>query len=41
VLDPSMAKYQAAIGALGYEPGPFARTYSTPIRIRPTRIRAW
>jgi PPOX class probable F420-dependent enzyme len=36
-----LAKYQAAIEALGYEPGPFARTYSTPIRVRPTRIRAW
>jgi PPOX class probable F420-dependent enzyme len=35
------AKYRAAIEALGYEPGPFARTYSTAIRIRPTRIRAW
>ena len=36
-----MAKYQAAVEALGYEPGPFARTYSTAIRIRPPRIRAW
>jgi PPOX class probable F420-dependent enzyme len=36
-----LAKYQAAIEALGYEPGPFARTYSTAIRVRPTRIRAW
>jgi hypothetical protein len=36
-----MAKYQAAVEALGYEPGPFARTYSTAVRIRPTRIRAW
>jgi PPOX class probable F420-dependent enzyme len=36
-----MAKYQAAVEALGYEPGPFARTYSTAIRIRPTRVRAW
>jgi PPOX class probable F420-dependent enzyme len=36
-----MAKYQAAIDALGYEPGPFARTYSTAIRVRPTRMRAW
>jgi PPOX class probable F420-dependent enzyme len=40
-LDGYLAKYQAAIEALGYEPGPFARTYSTPIRVRPTRIRAW
>ena len=36
-----LAKYEAAIEALGYEPGPFARTYSTAIRVRPTRIRAW
>jgi PPOX class probable F420-dependent enzyme len=36
-----LAKYRAAVEALGYEPGPFARTYSTAIRIRPTRIRAW
>ena len=34
-------KYQSAIEALGYEPGPFARTYSTAIRVRPTRMRAW
>ena len=36
-----LAKYLEAIEALGYEPGPFARTYSTAIRVRPTRIRAW
>jgi PPOX class probable F420-dependent enzyme len=36
-----LAKYQAAIAALGYEPGPFARTYSTAIRVRPTRARIW
>jgi PPOX class probable F420-dependent enzyme len=36
-----LAKYREAIEALGYEPGPFARTYSIPIRVRPTRIRAW
>jgi PPOX class probable F420-dependent enzyme len=36
-----LAKYKAAIEALGYEPGPFARTYSMPIRIRPTRVRVW
>jgi PPOX class probable F420-dependent enzyme len=36
-----LTKYQAAIEALGYEPGPFARTYATAIRVRPTRIRAW
>ena len=36
-----LAKYQTAIEALGYEPGPFARTYSTAIRVRPTRARVW
>jgi PPOX class probable F420-dependent enzyme len=36
-----LAKYRTAIEGLGYEPGPFARTYSTPIRIRPTRVRVW
>lgn len=36
-----LAKYQAAIAARGYEPGPFARTYSTAIRVRPTRARVW
>jgi len=36
-----LAKYLAAIEALGYEPGPFARTYSAAIRVRPTRLRAW
>jgi PPOX class probable F420-dependent enzyme len=36
-----LAKYRAAIDRLGSQPGPFARTYSTAIRVRPTRIRAW
>jgi hypothetical protein len=36
-----LAKYQTAIEALGYEPGPFARTYSIAIRVRPTRARVW
>jgi PPOX class probable F420-dependent enzyme len=40
-VDAYLAKYQAAIVALGYEPGPFARTYSTAIRVRPTRVRVW
>ena len=40
-VDGYLAKYQAAIDALGYEPGPFARTYSTAIRVRPTRVRIW
>ena len=40
-VDGYLAKYQAAIEALGYEPGPFARTYSLAIRVRPTRMRVW
>ena len=40
-VDGYLTKYQTAIAALGYEPGPFARTYSTPIRVRPTRVRVW
>ena len=36
-----LAKYRTAIEALGYEAGPFARTYSSAIRVRPTRMRAW
>jgi PPOX class probable F420-dependent enzyme len=40
-VDAYLTKYEAAIIALGYEPGPFARTYSTPIRVRPTRARVW
>jgi PPOX class probable F420-dependent enzyme len=40
-VDGYLAKYRAAIEDLGYEPGPFARTYSTAIRIRPTRARVW
>ena len=40
-VDDYLAKYRAAIEDLGYEPGPFARTYSTAIRVRPTRARVW
>ena len=40
-VDGYLAKYRAAIEDLGYEPGPFARTSSTAIRIRPTRARVW
>lgn len=35
------AQHVRNVTALGYEPGPFARTYSTPIRVRPTRVRVW
>jgi len=40
-VDGYLTKYRAAIDALGYEPGPFARSYSTAIRVRPTRVRVW
>jgi PPOX class probable F420-dependent enzyme len=40
-VDGYLTKYRAAIEALGYEPGPFARTYSTAIRVRATRVRVW
>jgi PPOX class probable F420-dependent enzyme len=40
-VDDYLAKYRTAIEDLGYEPGPFARTYSTAIRIHPTRARVW
>jgi PPOX class probable F420-dependent enzyme len=40
-VDGYLGKYLAAIEALGYEPGPFARTYSLAIRVRPTRVRVW
>jgi PPOX class probable F420-dependent enzyme len=40
-VDGYLAKYRTAIEALGYEPGPFARTYSLAIRVRPTRVRVW
>ena len=40
-VDGYLAKYLASIEALGYEPGPFARTYSAAIRVRPTRVRVW
>jgi PPOX class probable F420-dependent enzyme len=40
-VDGYLGKYGAAIEALGYEPGPFARTYSLAIRVRPTRVRVW
>jgi PPOX class probable F420-dependent enzyme len=40
-VDGYLAKYRAAIEDLGYEAGPFARTYSTAIRVHPTRARVW
>lgn len=40
-LEPYLEKYRASIGRLGYEPADFAGEYSVPIRITPTRLRAW
>jgi PPOX class probable F420-dependent enzyme len=40
VLD-YVEKYREHIRRLGSEPEPFARTYSTPIRITPTRRRVY
>lgn len=34
-------KYGPLISRLGSEPGPFAAEYAVPIRIRPTKLRAW
>jgi PPOX class probable F420-dependent enzyme len=34
-------KYRAEIARQGSEPGPFAAEYSVPIRIGPTKLRAW
>jgi Pyridoxamine 5'-phosphate oxidase len=39
--DGYLARYRAAIEDLGYEAEPFARTYSTAIRVHPTRARVW
>jgi PPOX class probable F420-dependent enzyme len=34
-------KYGAEIARQGFDPASFAGEYSVPIRIRPTRLRAW
>jgi len=36
-----VGKYGAEIAHLGSDPARFAAEYSVPIRIRPTRLRAW
>jgi PPOX class probable F420-dependent enzyme len=36
-----VAKYSTLIERLGADPGSFAAEYAVPIRIRPTRLRAW
>ena len=40
-LSEYIEKYRAAIGRLGSDPVQFAGEYSVPIRIRPTKLRAW
>jgi len=39
--DAYVAKYRAAIERLGYDAAGFASSYSVPIRITPTRLRAF
>jgi hypothetical protein len=41
VLDPSRQAHAHADRRLRSEQGPFARTYSAAIRVRPTRARVW
>jgi PPOX class probable F420-dependent enzyme len=36
-----IAKYEALVREMGAEPEPFARAYSTAIRVTPTRARVW
>jgi PPOX class probable F420-dependent enzyme len=36
-----LAKYDASIARLGSTPAEFGAEYSVPIRITPTRLRAW
>ena len=40
-LEPYVAKYARLIERLGADPASFAAEYAVPIRIRPTRLRAW
>jgi PPOX class probable F420-dependent enzyme len=40
-LDPYVEKYGTLIERLGADPASFAAEYAVPIRIRPTRLRAW
>lgn len=40
-LDAYVAKYAELIERLGADPAGFAAEYAVPIRIRPTRLRAW
>ena len=40
-LEPYVAKYAALIERLGADPETFAAEYAVPVRITPTRLRAW
>jgi PPOX class probable F420-dependent enzyme len=40
-LEGYLAKYDASIERLGSTPAEFGAEYSVPIRIAPTRLRAW
>jgi PPOX class probable F420-dependent enzyme len=41
VFERFLAKYESAIQAMGATPVLLAQTYSTTIRLTPTRLRAW
>jgi PPOX class probable F420-dependent enzyme len=34
-------KYRSAISRIGFDPGGFARAYSVPLRVTPTRWQVW
>ena len=34
-------KYRAAIARIGFDPDSFARAYSVPLRVAPTRWQVW
>ena len=36
-----LEKYRAAITRIGYDPDCFARDYSVPLRVTPTRWQVW
>jgi PPOX class probable F420-dependent enzyme len=41
VFDRYLAKYESAMETMGATPVQLAQTYSTTIRLTPTRLRAW
>lgn len=40
-LAPYVERYRVGIERLGYDAEAFAREYSVPVRITPTKLRAW